>query len=56
MKFSRDSDGEVDGSSSSSSDEETSKSIKVSQSVIKTATAQKVTREQNSSNAAAKKN
>merc|ERR1719483_431391 len=49
LKFSRDSDGEVDGSSSS--DEETSKSIKVSQSVIKTATAQKVTREQNSSNA-----
>jgi len=55
LKFSRDSDGEVDGSSSSS-DEETSKSTKVSQSVIKTAAAQKVTREQNSSNAAAKKN
>merc|ERR1719483_1258274 len=49
LKFSRDSDGEVDGSSSS--DEDTSKSVKVSQSVIKTATAQKVTREQNSSNA-----
>jgi len=41
LKFSRDSDGEVDGSSSS--DEEASKSIKVSQTMTKTSTAQKVT-------------
>merc|ERR1712215_87146 len=36
LKFSRNSGGEVDGSSSSSSDEETTKSIKVSQTLAKT--------------------
>ena len=57
IKFSRNSDGEMDGSSS---DEESSKTIKVSQTMTKTATAQKVTKEavQHSSStaAAAKKN
>jgi len=57
IKFSRNSDGEMDGSSS---DEESSKTIKVSQTMTKTTTAQKVTKEavQHSSSTAvaAKKN
>eukprot|EP00092_Neocalanus_flemingeri_P032399 GFUD01035229.1.p1 GENE.GFUD01035229.1~~GFUD01035229.1.p1 ORF type:complete len:507 (-),score=188.66 GFUD01035229.1:92-1612(-) len=52
IKFSRNSDGEMDGSSS---DEESSKTVKVSQTMTKTSTAQKVTKEavQNSSSTAA---
>merc|ERR1719466_515895 len=52
IKFSRNSDGEMNGSSS---DEESSKTIKVSQTMTKTATAQKVTKEavQHSSSTAA---
>ena len=57
IKFSRNSDGEMDGSSS---DEESLKTIKVSQTMTKTTTAQKVKKEavQNSSSttAVAKKN
>jgi len=58
LKFSRNSDGEMYGSSS---DEESSQTVKMSKSVTKTTTAQKVTKEavQNSSStasAAVKKN
>jgi hypothetical protein len=52
IKFSRNSDGEMDRSSS---DEESSKTVKVSQTMTKTSTAQKMTKEtvQNSSSTAA---
>merc|ERR1712002_1341308 len=53
LKFSRNSDGEVDGSSS---DEETTKSIKVSQTVAKTSTTQKVTKEAVQNSSMSKKN
>ena len=51
LNFSRNSDGEMNGSSS---DEESSKTVKVSQTMTKTSTAQKVTKEavQNSSSTA----
>merc|ERR1712002_1366075 len=53
LKFSRNSDGEVDGSSS---DEENTKSIKVSQTVAKTSTTQKVTKEAVQNSSMSKKN